>query len=101
MQISVPYLDVGDLGWSLMRLGNEEYDRRRHDLVDRVFANCDVDTELCPDAWRTSPLQRWCWLLLHVNGLELDDTTPAPLIHWGIDMGLASSDVRAFVWAVS
>lgn len=100
-ELNIPYLSVGDLGWQLMRLGVQQYDAKRNELVDRVFANCDVDPESVPEAWNGAPLTRWCWLVLTVNDLEPDPLVQKPLIHWGIDLGFAGEDLRNFIWAVS
>lgn len=100
-EITIPYLDVGDVGWSMMRLPTDEYDRRRNQLVDRVYENQGVDVGACPEAWRDGPLMRWCWLILHVNGIEHDPAKQQPLITFGIDFSFADADIRSFIWAVS
>lgn len=100
--ITLPYLKLPEnLGWQLMRLEPDEYDRRRHQLVDRVYADNGVPVVACPPAWRDGPLRRWCWLLLHVNGLDYDPDDPKPLTHWGIDFGFAPTSVREWIWAIS
>lgn len=100
-EITLPYIDVGDIGWSMMRLEDQTYTEKRNALVDKVYEHNDVDPELCPEAWAGAPLTRWCWLVLHVNDLEYDPEVQHPLTHWGIDIGFAGEGVRQFVWAVA
>ena len=101
-EITLSYIDVPlDLGFQMMRLHPDEYDAKRDALVLKVFENNDVDPQACPPAWRTSALQQWCWLILHINGIEHDPEDPKPLVYYGIDMGFVSKDVNAFVWAIS
>lgn len=101
--ITVPHLAVGpDLGFTLMRLDSDEYDRRRNQLVDRCYADHEIDVDACPPAWRQNgPLQRWCWLILHVNDIDHNPDEAQPLIHFGIDFGFAPTSMREFIFAIS
>lgn len=62
----------------------------------------DLDAQLPPQYSLDRPLQCWCWLVLTVNGIDVEFTPwgePYSLAHYGIDLGFSESAVREwFSW---
>jgi hypothetical protein len=97
--VSLPMLDLDGLDFGALTMATED---QRWRMVERVMADNGVDPATLPAAWHErGPLSAWCWLVLVVNGLDLDDDDPRPLVHWGIDLGFSSTAVRRWVWCLA
>lgn len=98
--LTIPYVDVGkSYGWQLMRLEPDEYDAKRDALVDRLYEKHQVAP--APPAWAESPMTRWCWLVLVVNGFNPDPEVHQNMLHFGIDLSWSPEDIRNFIWAIA
>lgn len=93
--VTIPYLATGESG---IMLTDRDSQLR---LLAKVFENEGHSLDEVPALWAETPLRAWCWLILTVNGLELDPEVHRPIVHWGIDLGFSSTEVRRFIWAIS
>lgn len=76
---------------------------QRMSVLGRLFAQEGRDFSEVPEAHITrGPLSTWCWLVLAINGIEpgfYSTGEPYPLVHYGIDLGFSTSDIREwFFW---
>lgn len=91
----MPYFDLSTVEGLDLFMASDDQKRR---VLDKVFTAEGHSLDEVPEVWAAEPLRIWCWLVLTVNGLELDPDVHKPLIHWGIDLGFSSTAVRQFFW---
>jgi len=98
--IRAPHVKVKrSAAFDMMRLSDNDYRIAQQRLV--AAAMPDVDWATTPDAWNEYPIQRWCWHMLQLNGLDPDPDDHKPLTHWGIDLGFAPQSLRDFLFAIA
>jgi hypothetical protein len=96
--LTFPYLDLtGHDPATVMMLTAEQ----KWTLVDRLLAQHGHDRNAIPAAWADSPLTAWCWLILVTNNLDHEPNHHHPLTHWGIDLSLAGTALRRWIWAIA
>jgi hypothetical protein len=96
--LNVPYLDLSHHDMGALTLLDED---TKWNLVTRLLAEHGHQRDDVPEVWATHPLAAWCWLVLAINGIDHDPDDHRPLIHYGIDLGFSSEDVRRWIWTIS
>lgn len=70
--------------------------------LGRLFAQEGHDLAEVPEAHlNRGPLSVWCWLVLVINGITPEFFTtgePYSLVHYGIDLGFSSTEIREWVF---
>lgn len=96
--LTFPYLDLTDqdIAATLLLTDNHKWT-----LVDRLLTQHDHARDDVPAGWADTPLAAWCWLVLDVNQIDHDPDHHHPLTHWGIDLSLASTALRRWIWAIA
>lgn len=94
--ISMPHLTGGSVG-DLMASTQQ-----RLDVLAGLFeSNGHSYDELPPAYAAAGPLARWCWLVLTINGIEVEskpDGSYYPLTHYGIDFLFAPTSLSAWTF---
>ena len=87
---SMRYLDLEDLGFGSLTMAGDE-------AKWKALAKLDINRPDDPD---TTPLQAWVDAMLFENGIT-PETPRKPLIHYGVDLGFSSHEIRMWIWFLS
>lgn len=95
-QIDLPYFELSEQEYSALFMADED---QRYRLLDKLMKNKPEGPQMedIPPVWRTGPLGAWCWYVLEINGLEPDPNEKTSLVHYGIDLGFCSQELRRWI----
>lgn len=96
--VTLPFRRFSDEEHATLFMASEE---QRIKLIQPLFDDAGLSQDDIPEAWRRGPLSRWCWLVLMVNEIEFDPLVQYPLVHFGIDLGFSSTEIRQWVFTLA